>query len=180
MHGVVFTELKSFLTETYSKQAWQSILDSADTETTIYLPTSRYPDEEALAIVAAASEASDVPVPELLEAFGEYLAGSLLTMYAAQIDDDWTVFDLLERIEVQIHTVLRMQDDEVDPPELACERTGEAEVVIDYRSDRELCALGKGLVAGVADAYDQSLSVLERQCMHDGAGSCEMVVRPSS
>jgi predicted hydrocarbon binding protein len=179
MHGVVFTELKSFVTETYGEEAWQSILDSADTGTTIYLPTSRYPDEEALAIVAAASEATGVPVPDLLEAFGEYLADSLMTMYAAQIDDEWDVFDLLERIETQIHTVLRMQDDEIDPPELACERTGEEEVVIDYRSDRELCDLGRGLVAGVAEAYDRPLSVLERQCMHDGAGSCEMVVRPS-
>jgi predicted hydrocarbon binding protein len=48
-------------------------------------------------------------------------------------------------------------------------------VIITYASPRRLCALAKGIMAGVARHYKENLTIAETTCMHAGAAACTLV-----
>lgn len=174
MHGAIFKQFKDFVAATLGAGAWDDLRDQAGVDRTIYMSTRSYPDDELLALLAAASEATGTPEQELLEEFGEFLGPALLEMYRAQIDDAWDAIDLIDHTEDAIHEVVRLREPEADPPALETTRVDGSTVDVHYTSDRHLCGLAKGITAAVGDHFDQSLSVRESQCMLDGADSCEL------
>ena len=58
---------------------------------------------------------------EILEAFGEFIAPSLLKIYSASIKSDWNTINLLKHVENTIHKAVRFADKNATPPELGCE-----------------------------------------------------------
>ena len=51
--------------------------------------------------------------------------------------------------------------------------------MISYTSQRRLCALLEGLVAGTAEHYGERLTIREVQCMHRGDLGCAFLVEPA-
>src|SRR5882724_4885836 len=118
MHGIIFQQLQQFVTKNYSNKQWTDLLDSVNLTGKFYLPTQVYPDAELVSIVVKASEVTKMPVPEILEAFGEFIAPSLLKVYAGSIKSEWNTIDLLEHVENTIHKAVRFADKTATPPEL--------------------------------------------------------------
>lgn len=178
MHGIIFKELKTFVVEHHGRDAWYDLTGDVETARQTYLPVQRYPDEELVALVEGAAELTDTPVPDLLEAFGEYLADTLLDLYDAQVDDEWGYFDLVEQTEEQIHTAIRAGGDEEtpEPPAIAATREGPERLTVHYSSDRQLCDVATGLLEGLATAFEEEVAVREPRCMLDGADECRLVV----
>ena len=69
MHGIIHAGLKKYVEENHGGDAWDSILEKAGLGKKIYAFNVAYPDEEAVAIVGAASEITETPVGEILEDF---------------------------------------------------------------------------------------------------------------
>jgi len=178
MHGIILNGLKKFVVDSYDHATWEQIRSTASVENTLYVPVTEYPDEHVQELVATASELSDEPAPALLRSFGRYVVPILVQFYGVHIDDGWDGLDLVENVEASIHEALRAKNiSEFDPPEIFAERTGPDEVVVYYGSDRELCDVARGILEGVADHYEESWDITERNCMHDGADRCEIRVR---
>ena len=177
MHGAIFAELERFAVGSIGADFWKQMLDSAGLGARVYLPVATYPDEEALALVGAASQLSGKSAAEILTSFGEHLAPPLLDMYGSLLRPTWRTLDLLEHTETTIHRIVRQREPDATPPELTCERTSDQEVVITYRSPRRLCALAIGLARGVARHYAESIEIQERECMHRGAPHCVIRLR---
>lgn len=176
MHGIVFRSLKQFVTESHGNDAWTAVRADAGVGSKLYLPVTTYDDGELFELVESAAAVTHEPTDVLLEGLGVTIAEQLLDAYGNLVDGEWTALDLIEHTEEHIHTVLRTHNPELSPPELACRRLDEGRVAVRYRSDRGLCAVAKGIARGVGDHYDEDVSVDEPQCMHDGAGYCELVV----
>lgn len=177
MHGIIFKGLKDFVVETYDQETWNAICEAADVPRRLYLPVSNYPDEHLFALVEAAVELSGEPAPDLLQAFGQHLVGSLIRTYGIHVDENWTGLELIENAETYIHEALRAKNiSEFHPPELETRRVDDATVAIEYGSDRQLCDVTMGLVRGIGEYYDEPLDVEELTCMHDGAPKCKLVV----
>lgn len=176
MHGIILSKLKGFVIDSHGNDAWKQLVDEADLDSGMFLPTQSYDDSTVVAIIKTASEMTGTSSPELQRAFGEYLSSDLLQMYDSLIDTDWTALDLIEHTEEQIHTVVRLQKPNASPPELESERHSPDEVVVRYGSDRQLCDVAKGIIQGVSDHYNEQLTIKEPQCMHRGHPQCKLVV----
>jgi predicted hydrocarbon binding protein len=177
MHGIVFGELKQYVTTRLGDSAWGELLAATAAGPKLYLAVQEYPDEELGAILAAASKKTSQPIAALLEDFGEFIGGDLVRMYRAYVKPEWKSLDVIEHTEERIHKMVRLQHNGARPPYLTTTRVSEDEIVVHYASARRLCALAKGIARGIARHYGETLSVTDRTCMLRGAATCEIVVR---
>lgn len=114
---------------------------------------------------------------DILEAFGEFVGGNLVTMYWHMVDPEWKTLDLIEYAEKSIHVNIRKTVMGALPPHLKCIRISPKEVHVIYGSQRRMCAVAKGMIKGIAAYYEEKVTVQETQCMHTGHPWCELVVK---
>ena len=171
MHGIIHAELKKYVETKHSPDAWRAVLDNAGLGGKVYVATSTYEDAEAGAIVKAASALTGVPPLEILEDFGEFIAPDLLGMYKSLIDPSWKTAEMLVNTEDLIHKVVRMKNPGATPPQLKFKRVGPNELHFHYDSPRQMSAVAKGIMKGVAKHYGESLSIQERK---NADGSVDM------
>lgn len=177
MHGVIHSELHSFLVDRVGPAGWHELAKGAGIADGLYRTTGTYPDEDIAALVLAYSRRSGLRVSDILEEFGRVTAGGLLDTYAAFVRPEWRALDLIEHTEQAMHRAVRLHDDEAAPPRLRAERRGEDEVAIFYDSERKLCAFGRGVIRGIAERYGEDVTVTDAACQHLGDPHCEIVVR---
>jgi predicted hydrocarbon binding protein len=178
VHGVIFSELRKYVEQRHGgEETWRSLLRDAGLGRRIYLPVREYPDAEAVALISTASAATGVPVREVLEDFGAFIAPDLLRMYRSLVRPEWRTLDFLEKTEETIHRAVRLKDPAAKPPEIRCERTAADEAVIRYASARRMCGVAVGIIRGVAAHYADPVQIDEPRCMHRGDPECEIRVR---
>jgi len=175
MHGIIFNQLRNFAQSRLGEHGWENLLREAKLPARVYLAFQSYPDEEAGAIVGAASKVSGKPLRVLLEDFGEFIVPSLMRIYAGFIQSGWTILDVIENAE-RIHERVR-RDSQARPPVLECQRVDVNTVRVVYASPRRLCGVGIGFVRGLANELKQKVEVHESQCVYSGAPHCEFIVR---
>ena len=176
MNGIVFIEIGKFARSRLGDEVWPQLVRLAGVPSRIYYRVADYPDEEAVALLAALSAMMRQPVAAVLENLGEFIAPDLIRMAQFWIKPEWKTVDLIANTESTIHEVLRKEGSRVDPPRLQCRLTGPREVVVIYDSPRKMCALAKGIITGVARHYEEKVSITQPACMLEGAASCELIV----
>lgn len=174
MHGIVHKTLKEYVEEDVDAVDWDEIADRAGLEPKLYLPVSRYPDEEVAAVFDALAAATGASAAAVQRAFGRRLAPELLSTYKAHVRDDWATRELLLGLETVSERVAA-QDEESTLPDIETDAAG-GDIVVTYASDRELCSLARGIVLGVADHYDDEVSISEPECALEGADRCTLRV----
>lgn len=177
MHGIVFGELKQYVTARLGEHAWGELMAQTAAGPKLYLAVQEYPDEELGAILAAASKRTALPVPALLMDFGTFIGGHLVKMYRAYIRPEWKTIDVIEHTEERIHKMVRLQHDGARPPYLTTTRRSEDEIVVHYASARRLCSLAKGIATGIAAHYGETLQMTDLTCMLKGAATCEILMK---
>lgn len=177
MHGIVLKGLKDFVTTEYDHEAWTAIQCGAEQEGQVYVPITEYEDADVLGLVEAASEVSGEDVPVLLDEFGQFLVPPLVEIYGVHVDEEWTGLELIANVETYIHEALRAKQlSTYTPPDLAAEWVADERVRVTYGSERQLCALAKGLIRGVGNYYDEQFEIEEATCMLDDDEQCEFLV----
>lgn len=177
MYGAIFVELKRYVEERVGPDAWPALEVEAGLPGKVYLATDTYPDDDAYALVGAASRATRRAASAILQDFGEFLAPQFMRTYGGLADPAWTTLAFLEHLEETIHRVVRHREAGASPPDIRCARTSPSEVTITYTSARKMCPLAKGLVHGVARHYGERVTLLEPTCLLKGAAQCLIVVR---
>ncbi|MGR9051602.1 MAG: FAD-dependent oxidoreductase [Gammaproteobacteria bacterium] len=177
MHGMVFGELKKFVDKKLGGDTWRTALSKAGFGNRVYVPIKVYPDTEILTLVATLSGLTGLDTNTILKAFGTFISADLLHLFRRQIQKHWTVMDLFEQIEDTIHNVVRLKNPGAKPPQLQVERLTPEDIVIHYSSSRRMCALGVGLIEGIADQFGDPLSVNESSCMHRGDACCTIHIK---
>jgi len=175
MHGILFKHLKEYVESEYGHETWEAAMAEAGIEPKLYLPVTRYPDDEAVRLVEGVVAATDTTEPALLRDYGERLAPELLDTFEAHVRDDWDALDLMEHAGNQVFTVLYSEDGDGD--EVVAAREDEDTVVVEYASALELCELATGVLRGIGATHGPPVRVTEGACMHDGADRCEFTVR---
>jgi predicted hydrocarbon binding protein len=142
-----------------------------------YFRVSDYPDEDAIALLAALSARIKEPVPAVMESLGAFMVPDLMRISQDWIDPQWTTVDLIANTEQTIHEILRSEGSHHSPPRLRCRKTGPHEVIVTYDSTRRMCALAKGIVSGVATHYEEKVTITEPTCMLRGDPACQLIVK---
>ena len=177
MHGVIFSELQKYAEVKHGKEAWSALLEKAGLRNRVYLPVQEYPDADVAAIVVAASTVTGLPVSAVLQDFGEFIAPDLLKMFGHLLWPEWKTIDVIDNTEGTVHTVVRVKNPGARPPQLHTTRRGPDEVVLNYTSPRQMCALAIGIGKGLAKHFNEKIVITQTACMHKGANRCEIVFR---
>ncbi len=174
MHGIIHMELKRFVEAYHGQEAWLKVLENAGLGNKVYWALSVYPDDETVAIVKSASELTSTPVQMVLEAFGEFIVPTLVSMYSSHINPDWGMVEMLLHTEEIIHRVVRMRNPGAEPPKLKFEKIGDNELRFLYDSPRKMSALAKGIIRAVAGHYQNKVSIQEKNVL---GGNVEMLIK---
>lgn len=174
MHGILFKQLKSYVSETWDEDTWSDAMDEAGIEPKLYLPVTEYPDDEAVRLVDAVTTVTGTDEVDLLDDLGRHMAPVLLDTFKAHVEDDWDAMDLLEHSGNEVFSVLRSSDGPDD--EVVARREDEDTVVVEYGSPLQMCAMAESVLRGIVHEHDERVEVVERVCMHHGADACEIRV----
>lgn len=168
MHGIVFASLRDYLASKAGPESARSVFGGA-----VYSVADAYPDEEFAGLVERASAATGLAPEALQRDFGEFAARTTFTrLYPAFFDIVADTRAFLLTIEARIHELVRATIPNAVPPRLAVSSNGDGSVDILYTSERRLCALLEGLVAGTASHYGERAELDKTACMKRGDDAC--------
>ena len=161
MKGVVFTEFLGMVEQTFSADMVDDIIDDAQLPSGgAYTAVGTYPHDEMVAMVVALSRRTDLPVPDLVRAFGKHLFGRFVHAYPAFFDGVNDTFEFLSGIEDIIHAeVLKLYPD-AELPRFDVEHRDDRNLTLLYHSPRHFEDLAEGLILGSIDHFGQSISLL--------------------
>jgi len=91
MKGIIFNLLEDFLKERLGEERFEDLIEGCSLKTREpFVGPGSYPDEDLLAIVDRAVEATGRPKPETLRAFGRFCIGRLAQMTELLMDTTLT------------------------------------------------------------------------------------------
>ena len=176
MHGLIFMELKKYVTAKFDLATWEKLQERAGQKHQLYLASTVYPDRDILTLVGVACEMTGLTANAILEDFGAFIAPDLVQQYKFLVNPDWKLLDFLANTEDTIHKVIRFNKG-VTPPRLAVTRVSDDRLTITYNSGRKMCALLKGIIKGAAKHYNEEVTISESRCMLHGDPECVVTVQ---
>jgi predicted hydrocarbon binding protein len=171
VYGVIFHFLRNYVIERHGGEpTWQTLLEAQGHKYKMYFPVKDYADEEIVALVQTASNALNIPVPDVLEDFGAYVGPELLSFYHMYIKEkNLRTFDVIEVAGSKINPDRK-------PPKLSSHRESPDVLIVDYQSHRKLCPVVRGIIRGLGEKFGERFDINETQCMLRGADKCSMRV----
>jgi len=173
MHGIIHAQLKQFVETHHGADAWRAVLEEAGLTGKVFLANGAYADEDAVAIVTAASKLTGAPAADILEGFGEFIVPALMSTYKSMTKPNWKTMELLLYTEDTIHKAVRLKNPGAEPPRLQFQQTGPNTLKFNYNSPRQMSAVAKGIIKGVAKHYGEQVDIVERK---GPAGSSEIKI----
>jgi predicted hydrocarbon binding protein len=175
MKGIVFQLLEEVVTTHHGVDAWDEWIDAAGVDGA-YTSLGSYDDRDLGKLVTAAATALEVEPTEVVRWFGREALPLLAQKYPQffQRHDSARPFVLsLNRI---IHPEVRKLYPGADTPEFVFHDESEV-LIMEYRSQRRLCAFAEGLIMGAAAHYRESVQIDHPKCMNRGHAYCEIELR---
>lgn len=173
MKGIVFNVLEGMVIEKAGMEGWDQLLNEVNPDSQgIYTAGKSYPDKELLAFITTASKKFSIPVPDLVQAFGDYLFDQLAAKYPVFLEQEPTFFGFLQSVHDVIHVEVSKLYQEPSLPEFQTKRLSDQVLLMKYRSPRKFCMLAEGLIAGAARHYGVNYQLEHAPCMHQGSDHC--------
>ena len=164
MKGIVFNLLEQVVTEEFSADAWDDILDASGSQGA-YTAVGSYPDEEFMGLVATASGQLDTPVDDLVRWFGTKAVPHFARLYPQFFAPFTDTRAFVLTLNDVIHPEVRKLFPGADVPTFDFSTPDDHSVVIGYRSARKLCSFAEGLVEGAAAHFGETVTMSQSQCM---------------
>ena len=174
MHGIVHKTLEQYVIDRSDEETWDRIVERAGVDATLYLPVSYYDDADLEAILETVTDLAVQNRRQIERGFGRRLAPELRSTFAAHVDDDWTLREVLEHLEAVIASV-DTASDETTLPDIETRRDEDG-VLVSYRSERGYCGLAHGVLEGLVDDYDEQATVSKRTCAEGDDDACTFLV----
>lgn len=163
MLGLVFTEFTGMVEARFGADVLDEILDaSGNRHDGAYTAVGDYDHAELVAMVAALSAHTGVPVTELVRAFGGHLMTVFVRDYRRFFETHDNLFDFLHSIDGLVHREVKKLYDAARPPRLVAESIDDTSIRLSYSSHRSMGDLAIGLLEGAAGHYGESVEI-ERQ-----------------
>lgn len=175
MKGIILNLVEEAIVAEHGDDTWDSLLDTSGLEGA-YTSLGNYPDDDLERLVASGAGVLAVQPRDLSRHLGEVAIKGLAERYPHYFSPHDTTVDFLLTLDDVIHTEVRKLYPESAPPDFWFDVPIGSELVVHYRSERRLCALAEGMMAGAAAHYDQLVSIAHESCMFDGADHCTLRV----
>lgn len=176
MKGIVFNLLEEAVTKAYGTDAWSDLIDAAGVGG-VYTSLGSYPDEEVVALVAAASATLDLSPAAILRWFGRSAMPLLAERYGNFFDGHQSARTFVLSVNDIIHPEVRKLYSGAGCPHFHFDQDKAGRLLIGYRSPRRLCQLAHGFVEGASDHFGEEVEIEHLLCMEDGKPLCRMAIR---
>jgi hypothetical protein len=175
MKGIVMNLLAELVENQFGMAEWNAVLKDAGF-TGAYTSSSLYPDGEMLALVGVISKRNQVPVDDLVFAFGRFMFPAFYRRYPALINqfDNFLVF--LESIDSVIHVEVNKLHPGSITPVFRHQRLSDHQIRLEYHSERQLCRLAEGLIDAAAEHYKQPYDLVHSPCLRHGGPHCGFLI----
>jgi len=159
MRGIIFTELIELIEEKFGFDTLDDVIDMADLDNDgAYAATGSYPFEELLRLVISLSETSSIPIPTLLEVYGEHLFGKLIHMFP-EFNKTNDVLDFIKGVETYIHVEVKKLYPDAELPHFELLSASPERLELYYISAKNLPHLAKGLMQGASKHFGQPIDI---------------------
>jgi predicted hydrocarbon binding protein len=155
---------------------WNRVIESAGLDG-VYTSSELYEDTELFGLVAIISERNGIPADDLVFAFGKFMLPGFIARYPYLLADVDGFLAFLESIDSVIHVEVKKLHPDATTPVFHHIRLSENELQLQYNSERRLCRLAEGLVAGAAEHYNAHYSLTHEPCMHRGGDHCGFLIK---
>lgn len=160
MKGVVFREFLEFSDRQFGETVTEALIEQADLPSGgAYVATGYYRSEEMSSLVEAACRHAQTPAAGLLCEFGAALGGRFAETHQRFFDEAGELFELLDRIDGQIHVEVRKLYPDAELPRFETVSRDARCMVLDYTSPRRLHNLAKGVIEAAASYYGETIDV---------------------
>ncbi|MDB2562582.1 heme NO-binding domain-containing protein [Sulfurimonas sp.] len=159
MRGMIFTELLELIEEKFGYDRLDDVIDASGLDNDgSYTATGNYPFDELVKIVVSLSEQTEIPVPTLLEVYGEYLFPKLLKVLPA-LSQDADILEFVESVENHIHVQVRKLYPDAELPTFELLSSSDEKLEFYYVSTKNIPQLAKGLIMGASKYFNQPVNV---------------------
>ncbi|WP_415886465.1 heme NO-binding domain-containing protein [Neptuniibacter sp. QD37_6] len=177
MLGIVFTEFMEMVEEKFSADVLDEVLETPGLKSDgVYTSVGYYDHKDMVKMVVELSKQVDVPVDDLIEAFGQYLFGILISKYPTLKENISSALDFLETVDGTVHKQVKKLYPEAELPEFDCERIDQSTLNLHYRSKRPFSILALGLIKGCGDFFGDKLEVTHTSREENGLHHTNFVV----
>ena len=179
MKGIVFTEFMEMVEKEFGFEVLDKIISLENLHSSgVYTSVGNYPHGDILAMVVKLSKMLEVPVPDLVKAFGRYLFRTFSRHYQVFFKDISDSITFLRGIENVIHSEVRKLYADAVLPSFECEIDDSGVLTMDYQSKRPFADLAEGLILECLDYYDDDVE-MERMAGPTGdAHSARFLIKP--
>ena len=174
MKGIVFNLLEEAVVEAHGADAWDQVLEGAGVDGA-YTSLGNYPDDEAMAIVAAICEQAGEPADAVLRDFGRAALPALVARFPEFAAGHDSAKSFLMRLDDTIHPEVVKLYPDAQPPRFRFEDPAPAMLVMHYTSERRLCAMAEGMIEASAAHFGEPLALEHPECVRRGASHCVFV-----
>ncbi|WP_432473788.1 heme NO-binding domain-containing protein [Amphritea sp. HPY] len=168
MKGVIFCEFVTMVEDRFGLEVLDSMLDTDQLASGgAYTAVGTYDFSEMAILVGRLSKLVDIAVPDLLQAYGEYMFGHLITAFphiSSQLDSD--PFTMLTQVDQLIHVEVAKLYPDAELPQLSHTIINDQEMHLHYQSCRPMARFAKGMLLGCSKHHNNSFTV---EIQTDGA-----------
>lgn len=177
MKGIIFNLVEQVVVDDYNVETWEDLLDLTHVHGS-YSAVGSYPDEELVALVDAGSQETGISGQDLMRHIGRKSIPLLRDRYPEFFDMHTDCRGFLGSLNEVIHPEVRKLYEGAEPPLFVMTDGDDGSLLMEYHSNRSMCALAEGLILGTADYYGHPVTVTQPMCKLRGAPHCELKVSP--
>ena len=160
MKGIVFTEFMEMVEKTWGIDMVNELVDSVDTDTGgSYTSVGTYDYKELVGYMVALSERQSIPVPQLVQEFGRYLAGSFVSKFPIFFEGHSDTFSVLRKVDDHIHVEVRNLYSDAELPTFQFKDLSENQLQLTYESKRHFQDLAEGLIHGCSEYFNETINI---------------------
>ena len=171
MYGIVNKAIEDMVKADHGQEKWELIREKSGVEEEFFLSNEPYPDEITFKLAVAASEEFNMPLSEVLVAFGEWwVLHTTKEKYGGLMEAGGShLKEFLFNLPI-FHNRVMLIYPNLTPPEFKVSDIEERSVNVHYFSKREgLKEFVRGLLSGLGKMYNTAVTIDELQSRDNGA-----------
>jgi len=161
MYGVVNQAIEGMVLENFGTEIWEKIKEKSQLMEVEFLNNEPYPDKITYDLVLAANEVTQIPVPDILQGFGEYwILNTGLKKYGSLMKSGGDNFkDFIVNLP-NFHSRVMLMYPKLTPPSFIVDNIQDNSLELSYFSDRPgLKDFVIGLLRGLGKMFDTHVHI---------------------
>lgn len=169
MKGIIFTEFLEMVETEFGLEVLDTIIEDSDLHSGgVYTSVGTYDFQEMVKLLSHLSETVELPMGDLLYAFGQYLFASLGRVHPEVIKSYKSPIELLNSIEDHIHVHVRKLYPDAELPSFRILEKTDHSISMIYSSSRGLYKLAHGLIEKTFEHFNGSAQISFELLKEDG------------